>query len=148
MSRIYIGIDPGSNGALVALDDTSIRMIYGFKDQTDADICNAFQSVSRLAIPEASFAILELVHSMPAQGVASSFKFGTNFGMVKAFLYAHKIPFDFFTPQKWQKEMGCLTKGDKNVTKSKAQRLFPQVQVTHEIADALLIASYCREIKK
>jgi hypothetical protein len=43
--------------------------------------------------------------------------------------------------------MSCLTKGDKNVTKSRAQELFPEVKVTHAIADALLIAEYGRRIR-
>jgi len=38
--------------------------------------------------------------------------------------------------------MGCMTKGDKNVSKRRSQELFPQIKVTHAIADALLIASY------
>ncbi len=45
---------------------------------------------------------------------------------------------------RWQKEMGCLTKGDKNVTKRRAQELFPTLKITHAIADALLIAEYGR----
>jgi hypothetical protein len=40
--------------------------------------------------------------------------------------------------------MGCLTKGDKNVSKSRAQELFPSIKVTHAIADALLIAEHNR----
>jgi hypothetical protein len=35
-----------------------------------------------------------------------------------------------------------MTKGDKNVSKRKAQELFPQIKVNHYIADALLIAAY------
>ena len=94
------------------------------------------------------FAMLENVHSMPKQGVASSFKFGRNFGNLEGLLTGSKIPFDYVTPQKWQKELGCLSHGDKNVTKSKAQRLFPHLKITHAIADALLIMEYCRKIKE
>jgi hypothetical protein len=59
-----------------------------------------------------------------------------------------KIPFEEVSPVKWQKVMGCLSKGDKNVTKAAAQRLFPDIKITHAIADALLIAEYGRRIKK
>ena len=41
--------------------------------------------------------------------------------------------------------MDCLTGGDKNVTKRKAQSLFPWVKVTHAIADSMLLAEYCRQ---
>jgi hypothetical protein len=37
-----------------------------------------------------------------------------------------------------------LSKGDKNVTKRKAQELFPSLKITHATADALLIAEYLR----
>jgi hypothetical protein len=60
-------------------------------------------------------------------------------------LTAAGIPFERVTPQKWQKAMGCMTKGDKNVSKRRAQELFPQLKITHAIADALLIAEYGRK---
>ncbi len=42
------------------------------------------------------------------------------------------------------KTLDCMTGGDKNVTKRKAQELFPEIKVTHAIADALLIGEYAR----
>jgi hypothetical protein len=41
--------------------------------------------------------------------------------------------------------MQCLTKGDKNVSKAAAQRLWPKLKITHANADALLIAEYGRQ---
>jgi hypothetical protein len=42
--------------------------------------------------------------------------------------------------------MGCLTGGDKNVSKNRALELFPEVdevkKITHATADALLIGKY------
>jgi hypothetical protein len=37
-----------------------------------------------------------------------------------------------------------MSKGDKNVTKAKAQQLFTQLKITHATADALLIAEFAR----
>ena len=85
---------------------------------------------------------------MPGQGVASSFKFGQGFGHLEMALTASGIPHTYVAPQKWQKELQCLTKGDKNVSKARAQQLFPHIKVTHAIADALLIAEYCRRTIK
>ncbi len=82
---------------------------------------------------------------MPKQGVTSSFTFGKNYGFLIGLLTAIQIPFKFVTPQQWQKGMQCLTKGDKNVSKSAAQRLWPKVKVTHAIADSMLIAEYGRK---
>jgi hypothetical protein len=87
-------------------------------------------------------AYLEQVYSSPQQGVKSAFTFGNGFGHLEMALTAAGIPFTRVRPQIWQKELGCMTKGDKNITKQRAQELFPSIKVTHAIADALLIAKY------
>lgn len=38
----------------------------------------------------------------------------------------------------------CQTKGDKKISRSRAQELFPDAKVTHWNADALLIAEFNR----
>jgi hypothetical protein len=87
-------------------------------------------------------AYLEQVHSSPQMGVVSAFTFGNGFGHLEMALTAAGIPFTRVRPQVWQKELGCLTKGDKNISKRKAQELFPSMKVTHATADSLLIATY------
>ena len=89
-------------------------------------------------------AYIESVHSMPKQGVSSTFTFGRNYGFLRGCLCALEIPYHEVTPQKWQKALECLSHGDKNVTKARAQQLFPKLKITHAIADALLIAEYGR----
>ena len=91
-------------------------------------------------------AYLEKVHSMPRQGVASTFKFGTSYGFCLGLLTSLLVPFEEVTPSKWQTFMKCKTGGDKNVTKAAAQRLHPRTKVTHKNADALLIAEYGRRV--
>ena len=77
-------------------------------------------------------------------GVKSAFTFGEGFGWLCMALTAAGIPWRTVRPQAWQKELGCLTKGDKNVSKRKAQALFPELTITHATADALLIAEWLR----
>ncbi|MDD5459410.1 MAG: hypothetical protein PHF37_08475 [Phycisphaerae bacterium] len=150
MTCYYCGIDPGQSGGIGILDEAgAVVATFKFKNQTDADISDIFEYITKLNDEgDAVFAFLERVHSMPKQGVASSFKFGVSFGFLQGMLTAHKIPFDYVSPQKWQKALGCLTKGDKNVTKAKAQRQWPNIKITHATADAILIAEYCRLTKK
>jgi Holliday junction resolvasome RuvABC endonuclease subunit len=93
---------------------------------------------------DASIAVLEKVHAMPKQGVSSTFKFGTSFGELKMALVAAGIRFELVTPVQWQTFMGCRSKGDKNVTKQRAEQLFPGLKVTHKTADALLLAEMGR----
>ena len=102
--------------------------------------------------PEPCRAYIENVTPMPSfgngprrsMGATSAFAFGRGVGNLEMALTAAGIPFDRVTPQKWQKAMGCLTKGDKNVSKRRAQELFPGMKVTHATADALLICEYGR----
>ena len=87
-------------------------------------------------------AALEKVHSSPQMGVKSAFTFGQSFGQVEALLVAHKIPYQAVSPQRWQKDLSCLTGGDKNITKDLAATMFPAIKVTHANADAFLLAAW------
>jgi hypothetical protein len=89
-------------------------------------------------------AYLEQVHSSPQMGVKSAFTFGNGFGHLEMALTAAGIPFERVRPQVWQKVMSCMTGGDKNVSKRKAQELFPHIKCTHATSDALLIAEFGR----
>ncbi len=148
---IIIGIDPGASGGIAIRytempGRTDALMAYKL-DTTEADVAGTLRLLHDAHGAEPTFAYIERVHSMPKQGVASSFKFGQSYGFLRGLLIALKIPFEEVTPQKWQKAMGCLTKGDKRVSKARAQQLFPNVKVTHAIADALLIAEYGRRLR-
>jgi len=69
------------------------------------------------------------------------------YGTLKGILTALHIPFELIRPVDWQRALGCMTKGDKNISKTKAQQLFPDIKVTHAKADALLIAEHCRRMR-
>jgi hypothetical protein len=77
------------------------------------------------------------------QGASSAWRFAQGYGFLRGLLVAHKIPREYVPPGKWQFKMRCLTRGEKNVTKSRAQQLYPFLKITHYIADAILIARYC-----
>jgi crossover junction endodeoxyribonuclease RuvC len=140
----FLGIDPGLSGgiALVGSIGSNPRAQAWKMPETERDVSDLFLSLKS----QVSKAYIERVHSMPGQGVSSSFKFGVSYGFLRGMLIAHGIPFEEVTPQKWQKLLGCLTKGDKNISKAKAQQIFPNIKVTHKIADALLIGEYARLI--
>lgn len=141
MNTFYLGIDPGESGSAILLDNDG-RPVDGVRfNNTEADISEWFtETLSSCSM----VATIEQVHAMPKQGVSSSFKFGKLYGFIIGLLTAHKVPYKFVTPQRWQKGMQCMTKGDKNISKAAAQRLWPNFQITHAVADALLIAEYGR----
>ena len=137
---IFLGIDPGKTGG-ISVHTTGGAVAYGFTGKTPMDIYKAIKTMSSLG---KCVAMIEKVHSMPKQGVTSSFTFGQDYGFLLGCLTALEIPFEYVTPQKWQRYLGCLSKGDKNITKQKAQELYPTLKITHAIADALLIGEYLK----
>ena len=139
-----VGVDPGFSGAISVINESlNVVETMKLKDATWVEVIAMLNRVDRPC-----FAMLEQVHSMPRQGVASSFKFGTSFGGLQASLAAAAVPYEMVTPSKWQRSLGCLSKGDKNVTKNMAQRLFPNEKVIHATADSLLIAYYAMKVWK
>jgi Holliday junction resolvasome RuvABC endonuclease subunit len=139
MKVTHIGIDPGLSGGIAWIRDGQACAVK--MPETHRDVLDVFQELRREG---PCFAVLEKVHSMPGQGVVSAFTFGKGFGALEMALTAAEIPYEHVTPQKWQKAMGCLTKGDKNVSKRRSQELFPALKITHATADSLLIAHYNR----
>ena len=96
--------------------------------------------------------MVEKVHAMPLDSSKAAFSFGENFGMIQLALAALEIPHDWVTPQTWQKEMNLNGKYAtkvirKNAHKAAAQRLYPDIKITHANADALLIAEYGRRLR-
>jgi Holliday junction resolvasome RuvABC endonuclease subunit len=147
MSEIIIGIDPGMNGGMACITGYGPTTIYTFTDKTRTDICDelrAWAGDGDEFTRQDCFAYIELVHTMPKQGVVSSGKFMKNYGVLLGALATLKVPHEEVSPAKWQRALGCLSHGDKNVTKAKAQELFPSIKCTHAISDALLIAEYGR----
>lgn len=143
--QMHIGLDPGQSGGLAIVSHTGALMHVTAMPATEHDLFEWLND--RVCAGDNVHAVLERVHSMPKQGVASAFTFGRNYGTLLMLLTACEIPFDLVTPQKWQQVMGCLTHGDKNISKQRAQQLFPKEKITHAIADALLIAEFCRRMR-
>ena len=137
----FMGLDPGKSGGVAIVNDEDSE---AFKiPATEGDLRDLISSLAGTV----RFALIEQVHSSPQMGVRSAFSFGRSYGTLRGLLLANNIPFDEVRPLKWMTHMKCKTGGDKNVTKAKAQQLFPHLKITHAIADALLIAEYCRQIR-
>lgn len=137
---IFIGIDPGQSGGIAMVTDKGEGAAWKMPE-TEQDV---FDLLRELMALEDTKAVIERVHSMPKQGVSSTFKFGMGYGGLRMALIASRRPWQDVTPQKWQKDLGCLTGGDKNVSKTRAQQLFPNLKITHAVADCLLIAEWLR----
>ena len=138
--KLHIGIDPGLSGGIAFIPSNGTPWAHKMPE-TDKDLMDLLRDATSIAQAKA---LIELVHSSPQMGVKSAFTFGEGYGRLQMALTALGIPYERVRPAMWQKAMGCMTKGDKNVSKRRAQELFPDIKVTHAIADALLIAEYNR----
>jgi len=137
----FLGIDPGKGGGFVLLDAASAVLDACPMPGTPADILDVLREWQMY---DACHATLEHVRSTPAMGVVSAFTFGRCLGHLEAALIAVEIPHDVVAPLKWQTALGCRSGGNKNVTKRRAQELWPTRKWTHTLADAALIAEYGR----
>lgn len=151
----YMGIDPGWSGAVALISEGGTVVEFAnFGKMTPTDVslfireqknrvalCTIEQVCGRPTIVE-----VDGKKEVRNPSLKSVNNFMECYGMLQGFVIAHGIPLHKVIPMKWQKYMGCLTRGDKNVSKRKAQELFPLVDITHANADALLIAEYGRRI--
>jgi hypothetical protein len=137
----FIGCDPGKSGSVCAITPTG--PIAHKMPETDKDLLDMLKSII-FSEDGKAVAMLEEVSSSPQMGVVSAFTFGRGYGKLEMALLAAEIPYEKVRPAVWQKSLRCMSKGDKNVTKARAQELFPSMKVTHITADGLLIATYCQ----
>jgi hypothetical protein len=142
---LYIGIDPGLSGGIALVRGNGQVFRYNAMPKTERDVWLTLADWKLFS--GRAHATIEFVSASPQMGVTSAFTFGKGYGGLLMLLTALDIPFDQITPRKWQTAMGCLSGGDKNVTKRRAQQLFPKLTITHAIADALLLAEFCRRVR-
>lgn len=140
---IYVGIDPGKHGGIAAIDEHRQVWFHQATPQDDMELLAIFMRL-RSDAGTGIVAVLEYVRSSPQMGVVSAFTFGRGYGALRMALAASRISYEEVTPGKWQTQLGCRSQGNKNVTKARAAALFPEVKVTHAVADALLLAEYGR----
>lgn len=81
---------------------------------------------AHIALAEPDVVVLEKVHSMPKQGVASSFKFGKNYGIVIGVVGGLRHPLVKMTPQEWKRVNGLIGK-DKDASRQLAMELWPHL---------------------
>lgn len=154
--KVFIGIDPGKDGALAILGYRETPILIPF---SESEYANQLRRLDPMAVPENirpyihPFCVVEHVNAMPGQGVTSCFSFGQNFGFILGLLTAFRIPYELVRPLKWKKEFSCTS--DKNTSIEVAQRMFPGVDLRrtpqckkpHDgIAEALLMAEYARRL--
>lgn len=149
-----IGIDPGKSGG-IALRDGAVTEVWKMP-ATDGDVLELLRHLwGCCSVGDPVY--LEIVGPSRGQddnrrqGVSSAFEFGRSYGKLEMGIQAVELRLERVAPATWQrfwklptlKQAGTPT-AKKNEHKARAQELFPQLKITHAVADALLIAEYGR----
>lgn len=149
MNGNVIGGDPGTQGGVAVID--KLGKVLFFKGFTPGMTLTQFRDICREAAAKAgpgARAWVEQVESRPGQGHVGPFSFGHALGWLEMGLAAHDVEVRHVRPMMWQATLGCLSSGNKNVTKRRAIDLFGvqvgEKAITHAVADALLLAEYGR----
>ncbi len=113
---LWIGCDPGAvSGAIGAVDDYG-NYVESFdiehKDKHILALVFKSRLLSIIDPKEGAEICMEQVHSMPNQGVSSTFAFGRAVGVISAVCELTRYPVHLVTPQKWKKHFHLTA--DKN----------------------------------
>lgn len=148
----YVGIDPGSQGAICLLDP-SLKMIV-FKDFSDG-LINVHNFLSHNKATFESPVGVEQVRSLPGMSAKSNFSFGRNVGQLEIILEINNLQTHYVLPKFWQQvcgikiPKGTSSKDRKNITANRALELYPFADLfgpkgglKDGRSDALMIAHY------
>jgi len=147
-TKELIAIDPGKSGGI------AWKMAYGARavpmPATEPDIAQKLKEIYyHLDKPTVLIEEVGGYIGRPQPGSAM-FTFGRNFGFLLGVLTCLSARIVLVRPQKWQSFLSLGTSDGnktkwKNKLKSKAQNLYPDLDVTLAIADALLLLEYGRK---
>jgi hypothetical protein len=158
VSRI-LGFDPGTHGAIAALDGSEVILledlpvhtlaVKGKSSRAELDIHTLHNLIAELGPIE--HAVVEKVSARPGNGSVSMFRFGQAVGAISAVLAVMQIPTTYVLPQVWQRYHGIGPTPD--AARQRAAQLCPQIapQLARKAdgnrADAFLIAYYGRQMR-
>ena len=146
---IFIGVDPGKNGAYAAITPGKYEAEIEVFPWDDIFFIHHMHALR--ATGSGCKACVEKVGAMPGQGVTGMFHFGKNAGFIEGVLAALGIPYQLVVPRKWKAEFGLS--GSKADSIEVCRKLFPDVKLrasercrkdSDGMAEALLMAEYAR----
>jgi crossover junction endodeoxyribonuclease RuvC len=148
MTDLFMGIDPGLSGAWALIDSGGRYVACGDMHNEDGRVLTRHVWAEMLMAANSNRVkvALERVHSMPRQGVATTFAFGAAYGCALALGNMFDEPAVLVTPNQWKKFYGL--DADKNKSSELARVMWATAPIKlkkhNGRAEALLIANYLR----
>ena len=151
--KVKIGIDPGVGGAIAFIFDDEIKVYdmpvklqaWSAKDVKMVDQRSLYDMI-KLAPYDIQSIAIEIVHSMPKQGVASTWAFSGAFYSAISVLEILGEPYHMLLPSQWKKKWGLINT-PKDMARLAVLKMYPHLAETLkrkkdvDRADAILIAS-------
>jgi len=144
---LICGVDPGLTGAWAMIDHHGCYWSCGDMHHDKDGILDTERIWDEMCQARDGMdtkVFIEKVHSMPKQGVSSTFKFGMAFGGALSLARRFKTEVVMVTPQLWKKTL--ILNSDKQLSLAMAREIFPQAPLHlkkhNGRAEALLIALY------
>jgi crossover junction endodeoxyribonuclease RuvC len=143
---IFAAVDPGAVHAAIAVFQDGHPVFVDDIRATNG-ILDSVAFAKALADMRVTHVVVEHVHSMPRQGMSSTFKFGLGCGIIHGVVGALQIPMTLASPVKW-KTFHALISRDKETARQLAIRRWPHLE--HHLArkkdvdraEALLIGDW------
>jgi len=131
--NLLIGVDPGLSGA-VAFYNFESKRLEGVHDMPLIKKANGKHEIDTFSLTQiidrvwtrVELAVIEEVHSMPKQGVASTFTFGYAAGLIAGTISAFNIPVLKTPPAVWKSL--CGLNANKDFSRASAITLFPEFE--------------------
>ena len=157
--RVFIGIDNGVSGAITVLSESGSVLIHiktPVKNCLNYTKKKAFHNRvnfkslynSLRVVKTNSFCMIERPMINPTRWVASTSALRC-LEATEIVLEELQIPYQFIDSKEWQKVLlpsGLVKEQLKKAADDVAKRLFPKLTIVN--SDSLLIAEYCRRIKR
>jgi len=154
VSNYFIGIDPGTTGALALASKDKAAYVLDMptriiNKKTRLDEHELLRLVKRFKLAGATHCFLERAQAAPGQSAPAMFSYGQCYGSIRMALVSAQVPFTEISPALWKRGLS-LTGGRENKMQSleMARALYPEMeeylkrQKDNGRAEALLIAHW------
>lgn len=169
---VYVGVDPGKSGGIAALFSSEDLRLWKMP-KSFFEILPVLQEITNAANGRPVVCTMEKVNGYIGGRFnpgAAMFVFGQNFGHLEAFLFVAGIQVVQVQPSVWIKYFSMKKETVTRLVKkrktgevqkitgkeaqphwkrrllNKAQTLYPKTKIHLDVADAVLLAHYCRTV--
>lgn len=154
----YIGIDPGTKGALCLLDLSDPKPLFIDLNPEKRAAITILDTLRNAPYAVGAKVALEDIHSLPGMSAKSNFAFGGMYWRIKTILDCVPLTYELVQPKVWQKAVGAPTRKFLNdeidlkvAIADLAQGYYPEANLhgpkgglLDGRSDALMIAHYLR----